>query len=405
MSERIDETVADLGSAESIAFETGDATIDEGKAAMSAFLDGFEGFKSEMSAQLGTISARVDALDAKAVAGSRPALSRAADTALPAQKAFSAFVRAGDEEGMRSLALEQKGLNTGSNPQGGFLVDPQVAAQIERRLRGGGSLRTVARGVQVEAGSYDVLIDNADLLANWADETTVATETTPPTVERISILLHELSANPQASHRLLDDSAFDVEAWLADRIADRFRRAEAAAFVSGDGVGKPVGFLTKPQLPDAAHAWGTLGYLTTGVPGGFDLNDPGDVLVDLVYALGAEYRDGASFVMSSRTAGEVRKMKDNQGRFLWVEGISDEAPARLLGYPVVVVEDMPDIGTDSVSIAFGNFEHGYTIAERPEIRMLRDPFSAKPNVMFYATKRVGGDVTDYGAIKLLKFSA
>ncbi|MEM6971923.1 MAG: phage major capsid protein [Pseudomonadota bacterium] len=380
-------------------------TADEGKAAMAAFLDGFDSFKKEMSGKLGAIGARVDALDRKAVAGARPALSRAGETALPGKKAFSAFVRSGDEDGLKTLALESKGINTSSPQLGGYLVDPEVATSIEAQLRGRGSLRSLSRVVQVEAGSFDVLIDNAELAASWADETAVATETTAPTFERISVQLHELAANPQASQRLLDDSAFDVEGWLAERIAERFRRAEAAAFVSGDGVGKPHGFLAKTQLPDAISSWGTIGFLTTGVSGGFDLNDPGDVLVDLVYALGAEYRDGAAFVMNSGTAGEVRKMKDNQGRFLWVEGISDEAPARLLGYPVAIVEDMPDIAADSASIAFGNFQQGYTIAERPDIRLLRDPFSAKPNVMFYATKRVGGDVTDYSAIKVLKFSA
>ncbi|MEO1724589.1 MAG: phage major capsid protein, partial [Pseudomonadota bacterium] len=165
----------------------------------------------------------------------------------------------------------------------------------------------------------------------------------------------------------------------------------------------PKGFLTKDLVPNGTEAWGELGYVVTGTSGGFDLNDPGDAIVDLVYALGAEYRANGTFVMNSKTAGEVRKMKDNQGRFLWVEGISEENPARLLGYPVLLAEDMPDIASDSLSIAFGDFSRGYTIAERPEVRILRDPFSAKPNVAFFATKRVGGDVTDYSAIKLLRF--
>ncbi|MEM6944443.1 MAG: phage major capsid protein, partial [Pseudomonadota bacterium] len=143
--------------------------------------------------------------------------------------------------------------------------------------------------------------------------------------------------------------------------------------------------------------------VATGTLGGFDLNDPGDAIVDLAYALGADYRQNGTFVMNSKTAGEVRKMKDNQGRFLWVEGISEDSPARLLGYPVLLAEDMPDISQNSYSIAFGDFSRGYTIAERPDIRILRDPYSAKPNVAFFATKRVGGDVTDYHAIKLLKF--
>ncbi|MEO0760229.1 MAG: phage major capsid protein [Pseudomonadota bacterium] len=381
--------------------ETAAAEGTETKAA-AEFLESFEGFRAEMNAQMGKIGARVDALDRKAVAAARPALSQGAET-LPEQKAFAAFVRSGDESGVRGLALDHKGMSTQTGQAGGYLVDPRTAEMIDARLRGGGSLRQVARVVQVEAGAYDVLIDRDDLGFGWSDEVTPSTETAAPTIERISIALHELSANPQASQRLLDDTAFDVEMWLAERIADRFRRAESAAFVSGNASDRPVGILTKTMVPNDFFTWNTLGYVTTGVSGGFDLNDPGDAIVDLVYALGARYRADAVFVMNSKTAGEVRKMKDNQGRFLWVESVADKAPARLLGHPVVLVEDMPDIDADSFSIAFGNFEQGYTIAERPETRVLRDPFSAKPNVMFFATKRVGGDVTDYGAIKLLKF--
>jgi len=212
-----------------------------------------------------------------------------------------------------------------------------------------------------------------------------------------------LSASPKASQRILDDAAFDAEAWLAERIADRFLRAESEAFVNGNGVGKPSGFLSKTKVANSAWTWGSIGYVATGTSGAFDANEPADSLIDLVYTLGAEYRANAAFVMNSKTAGDVRKMKDSQGRFLWMEGLAAHQPARLMGYPVAVVEDMPDIAADSHAISFGDFGHGYTIAERPDMRILRDPYSAKPNVMFFATKRVGGDVTDFAAIKTLKF--
>ncbi len=130
-----------------------------------------------------------------------------------------------------------------------------------------------------------------------------------------------------------------------------------------------------------------------------------DKIVELVYALGARYRANGTFVMNSKTAGLVRKLKDADGRFLWSDGLAAAEPARLLGYRVVVTEAMPDATPGNAAIAFGDFEAGYTIAERPDLRILRDPFSAKPNVLFYATKRVGGDVTDFAAIKLLRFSA
>ncbi|MEM7499087.1 MAG: phage major capsid protein [Pseudomonadota bacterium] len=372
------------------------------EAAATEFLASFESFKDDMGERLGALDARIGQLQTKA-AMRRPALSTAAEIEPPHQKAFAAFLRRGEEDGLRSLELSTKGLNTQVNGEGGFLVDPRTSEMVSNVLRGGGSLRSVARVVEVEATAYDVLIDRAEIEAGWLDEVTPATETTGPAIERISIQLHELSANPRATQRILEDSAFDLEAWLAERIGDRFRRAEAAAFVIGTAANQPKGFLTKDTAPNGSEVWGELGYVVTGTSGGFDLNDPGDAIVDLVYALGAEYRAGGTFVMNSKTAGEVRKMKDNQGRFLWVEGVSEESPARLLGYPVLLAEDMPDIGPESVSIAFGDFSRGYTIAERPDVRILRDPYSAKPNVAFFATKRVGGDVTDFSAIKLLKF--
>ncbi|MGB0902689.1 phage major capsid protein, partial [Halocynthiibacter sp.] len=261
-----------------------------------------------------------------------------------------------------------------------------------------------ANVVNVEATSYDVLVDHTELGAGWADEVTATAETSSPQFDRISIALHELSALPKASQRLLDDSAFDIEGWLAGRIADKFSRAEAAAFINGDGADKPRGFLDHTIVDDASWSWGNLGYVATGADGDFDGANPANSILDLVYALGAEYRANASFVMNSKTAGVVRKMKDADGRFLWTDGLTAGEPARLLGYAVLIAEDMPDIASDAHAIAFGDFGTGYTVAERPDLRVLRDPFSAKPHVLFYATKRVGGDVSDFAAIKLLKFA-
>jgi HK97 family phage major capsid protein len=375
----------------------------EAKAVATEFLKNFNSFKDDMSKRMTNVTNHLEALDRKGAERRRPVLEASANASLPQQKAFAAYVRRGDEDGLKSLALEGKGLNTGIGSEGGYLVDPKTAEQVEHVLRSGASIRAISRVVQVEASAYDVLIDHNEIGAGWIDEVAAVSETASPVIDRISIPLHELSASPKASQRILDDVAFDVEAWLAERIADRFLRAESAAFVGGDGIGKPTGFLTKPTVPNASWSWGNIGYVATGTSGGFDLNDPADAVVELVYALGAEYRANAAFVMNSKTAGEVRKMKDAQGRFLWMEGMAAHNAALLMGYPVVIVEDMPDIGADSHSIAFGDFGHGYTVAERPDMRILRDPYSAKPNVMFFATKRVGGDVADYAAIKTLKF--
>ena len=207
----------------------------------------------------------------------------------------------------------------------------------------------------------------------------------------------------RASQRLLDDAAFDIETWLADCIATKFARAEATAFVSGDGVNKPKGFLTHAKAPNGTATNVQIGTIPSGATGDFAATNPANALIDLVYALSAQYRANGTFVMNSKTAAAVRKMRDADGRFLWADSLAMGQPAQLLGYPVLVCEDMPDIAAGSFSIAFGDFRSAYTIVERPDLRVLRDPFSAKPHVLFYATERVGGGVTDARAIKLMVF--
>jgi HK97 family phage major capsid protein len=374
------------------------------KAAVSGFLNEFRGFQHDMAKRLQQQEERMNSLDRKSMISGRPALSAARDDGAPHLKAFGAYLRTGDDDGLRGLVLEGKALNTAVAAEGGYLVDPQTADTIRSVLNSTASIRSIANVVHVEATSFDVLVDHTDVGTGWASEAGPVAESDTPAIERISIPLHELSAMPKASQRLLDDSAFDIEGWLAGRIADKFSRAEAAAFIAGNGVDKPRGFLDHAKVTQGAWAWGSLGYVATGNAGDFATVNASDAIVDLVYALGATYRANAAFVMNSKTAGAVRKMKDADGRFLWSDGLAAAQPARLMGYPVMIAEDMPDIAASSFAIAFGDFRAGYTIADRPDLRVLRDPFSAKPHVLFYATRRVGGDVSDFAAIKLLKFA-
>ena len=382
--------------------------VAEVKTALTGFITEFAAAHAEIRTRLQQQEERLTMLDRKHARLStgglaRPALSTGQEAEPLHRKAFAAYLRSGDDEGLRGLVLEGKGLSTLTNAEGGYLVDPETSESIRGVLHASASLRSIANVVHVEATSFDVLVDRTELGSGWATEAGPQTETSTPQIDRISIPLHELSAMPKASQRLLDDSAFDIEAWLAARIAERFARAEAAAFVEGNGTDRPKGFLDYNKVAEASWAWNSLGYIHTGANGAFPASNPADKIVDLVYALEAPYRAGAVFVMNSQTAGTVRKMKDGDGRFLWSDGLSSGEPARLMGYPVLVAEDMPNIAANSYSIAFGDFRAGYTIAERPDMRVLRDPFSAKPHVLFYATKRVGGGVTDFKAIKLLKF--
>jgi HK97 family phage major capsid protein len=200
---------------------------------------------------------------------------------------------------------------------------------------------------------------------------------------------------------------FDVEGWLAREVATEFARAEGVAFVSGTGIDQPRGFLTYPVATtgDATRPFGTLQIVPSGAAGAFPATNPADRLVDLVHALRAPYRQGAVWVMNSATLSVIRKFKDASGAFIWQPALAADQPATLLGYPVIEADAMPDIAGNSLSIAFGQFASGYTIADRGETAVLRDPFTNKPFVHFYATRRVGGAVVNSEAVKLMRFSA
>lgn len=209
---------------------------------------------------------------------------------------------------------------------------------------------------------------------------------------------------PAASQTLLDDSIVDIEQWLADEVQTEFAVQESAAFVNGDGVNKPKGFLAYTIAEESVKGAGELGYIATGVDGDFPAANPSDILLDLIYAPKQAYRANGRFVLNRSVLGQLRKFKDADGNYLWQPNAQAGEPARLLGYPVTESEDMPDIASNSHSIAFGDFRRGYLIVDRVGVRVLRDPYSAKPYVLFYTTKRVGGGVQDFDAVKMLKFS-
>lgn len=395
------ETKARAGGGVPVAQHQPPSAAAEMKTALAGLLRDLTDFRAGISDQLKAQDEKLTMLDRKTALFGRPALSTAADAEAPHQKAFEAYVRNGDESALRGIELESKSLQI--NSDGGYLVDRQTSDQIHAVLNNTASIRSISTVVNVEANSFDVLVDKGEVGSGWATESAMGATVDTTQIVRISIPLHELSAMPKASQRLLDDSAFDIEGWLAGRIADRFVRAESYAFLQGTGADQPRGLLTHNKIHNNNWVWDNIGYVPTGTAGDFKAANPAESIIELVYALEAPYRARATFVMTSKTAGAVRKMKDADGRFLWSDGLAAAEPARLMGYPVLICEDMPEIAVDSYAIAFGDFSAGYTVAERPDLRILRDPFSAKPHVLFYATKRVGGDVSDFAAIKLLKF--
>ncbi|MEY2882598.1 MAG: hypothetical protein RL490_322, partial [Pseudomonadota bacterium] len=305
------------------------------------------------------------------------------------------------------LPEEVKAASVSTPGKGGVAVPSEIDAIIDRVLVAESPIRAIATVVDVGSANYRKLITTSGVVSGWVSETAGRPETETPDFAEIAPPMGELYANPAASQAMLDDALFDVEAWLGAEIGREFARAEGVAFVAGNGVNKPRGFLAAPNsaADDGTRPFGTLQFIASGAAGGFAATNPQDRLIDLVHALAAPYRQGASWVMNAGTLARIRKLKDADGAFLWQPALAADQPATLLGYPVVEAAAMPDIAADSLSIAFGNFRAGYLIAQRRETVVLRDPFSNKPFVHFYATKRVGGSIVDSRAIKLMKFSA
>jgi HK97 family phage major capsid protein len=289
----------------------------------------------------------------------------------------------------------------------GYAVPREIDGSIAATLKSLSPIRSIATVVQTGTSGYRKLVATGATGVGWVGETAARPETGTRSFAEIAPPSGELYANPAASQAMLDDAMFDVETWLADEIAREFAVAEGAAFVSGNGTNRPKGFLdyATTNEVDGTRAFGTLQYLASGAAGAFAASNPQDKLVELVHSLRAPYRQGAAWVMNSDTLARIRKFKTADGAFLWQPGLVEGQAATLLGYPVVEAEDMPAVAANSLSIAFGNFRAGYLIADRGETRILRDPFSNKPFVHFYATKRVGGAVINSEAIKLMKFAA
>ena len=317
--------------------------------------------------------------------------------------AFETYVRRGVDLGL--ARLEEKAMSIGSDPDGGYLVPDETEREIGRRLAQVSPIRGIASVRQVTASVYKKPFSVTGPAVGWVGETAARPETSAPTLAELQFPAMELYAMPAATASLLDDSAVNIDEWIAMEVETAFAEQEGAAFVAGDGVAKPRGFLDYTAVDESTWSWGNLGYVATGADGALPATDGSDVLVDLVYALKAGYRQNAHWVMSRRSQAEIRKLKDADGNYLWQPPASAGAAATLMNFPVAESEDMPDITSGSLSVAFGDFQRGYLVVDRLGVRVLRDPYSAKPYVLFYITKRVGGGVQDFDAIKLLKFAA
>nr|WP_246392747.1 phage major capsid protein [Aureimonas pseudogalii] len=319
------------------------------------------------------------------------------------RSAFEAYVRGGDETRLRRL--EEKAMSGLVGADGGFLVPSETETEIGRRLAAVSPIRAIAglRTVSSAVLKKPFAVNGAQ--AGWVGETDARPQTNAPQLAELTFPTMELYAMPAATNALLDDAAVDIDAWIGEEVEQAFAAQESAAFVNGDGVAKPKGFMRYEAVQETAWAWGKVGTVSTGLSANFAATAPADALVDLVYALKAGYRQNASFVMNRRTQSAVRKLKDADGNYLWQPPTIAGAKATLMGFPVVEAEAMPDMAAGSLSVAFGDFARFYLVVDRQGVRVLRDPYSAKPYVLFYTTKRVGGGIQDFDAAKFLRFAA
>lgn len=360
----------------------------------------------ELSALTGRLASLEKHIARGPLAGGLPGMGAGDEHA----KAFGQFLRKGVVDGLEEL--ERKALNITTGSDGGYAVPEQVDTDILALMQNGSPMRTVCNVITVGTSDYKKLVNTHGTGSGWVDEDDSRAETTSPSLAQVAAVMGELYANPMATQTSLDDIFFDAEGWLSQEIAEAFAIAEGTAFVTGTGVKKPKGFLdyTQASTADASRAFGTVQYIASGTSGAFKTAtasvSPADDLISMIHAMKAGLRTGASWMLNSATLATVRKWKAySTGDYIWQPGLVAGQASSLLGYPVTENEDMPDAGAGTTPIAFGNWKRAYTIVDRMGVRLLRDPYTNKPYVGFYATKRVGGMLVDSNAIKLIKLAA
>jgi len=314
------------------------------------------------------------------------------------------FLRKGNEIGLKDL--QAKAMSVGTPADGGFALPEQIDRLVEQLARDMSAVRSVANVIQVGTSDYKKLVNVNGIASGWVGETAARPATNTSQLAEVAPPMGTLYANPQVTQDALDDLFYNVESDVAAQLAEEFGIAEGAAFVSGNGTNKPKGFLayTTAATADASRAFGTIEHVATGVAGDFAASNKADVLYDVIGKLKAAYRGGSVWMMNKAVMFEVLKLKDTTGQYLWQPSLQEGFPIRLLGFGVVESEDMPAKAASALSIAFGNFKRGYTIVDRFGTRMLRDPYTNKPYVGFYTTKRVGGGLVNSEAIKVVKFA-
>lgn len=351
---------------------------------------------TEMREKQQELEMRLDSIETKA---NRPGVtSTNTSTKSQANSAMTKFIRKGDTGELEDM--QRKGMSTVTDEDGGYAVPEAIAKDLENFEYRGSAVMRLANVIEAESGVYKKLVNLRGTGAGWVGETDARPNTGTPKLMSVDIVIGEVYANPQATQQMLDDASFNVEQFIAEEVGEKFSDQLGAALISGDGLNKPKGILAYPNQPlkDGSRDFGVLQHVVTAASGQVNFDD----IKALRSALNSKYRQGAAFLMNETTALNLSRLKDANGQYIWQEAVSAGEPPTLLGYPVEIDENLPDVAAGSLPVIFGNLKRGYHIPKRFDIRMLRDPFTSKPYVNFYTTQRIGGGVVNSEAIKLLK---
>ncbi|EFU0737078.1 phage major capsid protein [Escherichia coli] len=368
-------------------------------------LEAVEQEKGKLAGEIETLNGKLSELDELKSAleeelkqVKRPAGGPQSKAASEHKTAFIGFMRKGKDDGLREL--ERKALQVGVDEDGGYAVPEELDRTILNLLKDEVVMRQEATTITVGGANYKKLVNLGGTASGWVGETDARPETDASKLGQIEPFMGEIYGNPQATQTMLDDAFFNVEDWINSELAIEFAEQEEIAFTSGNGTKKPKGFLAYASTldPDKTRTFGTLQHILSGAAAGVTA----DAIIKLVYTLRKVHRNGAKFMMNNNSLFAIRILKDSEGNYLWRPGLELGQPSSLVGYGVAENEQMPDIAADAKAIAFGNFKRGYTIVDRIGTRILRDPYTKKPFVGFYTTKRTGGMLVDSQAIKLLQ---
>lgn len=370
-----------------------DVVVAEKIERINTAIDGFQAVIDDVNAKLA----------ASALGGAaQPGMSE--EDRVYAQQ-FGDYFRAGENENAVKAAQRtgiRAAMTVGSSPDGGYLAPVEWDRSVTDKLKLVSPIRQLATVQQISTGSFIKVYNDRQVGSGWVGETAARPNTSTPQFSAVNFTVGEIYANPAASQTLLDDAVVNVETWLAGEVEEEFARQEGIAFINGNGVNKPFGLLGYATGGAfTTHPFGTIPVVNSGSASALTL----DGLINLVYDLPAAFTGNARFAANRRTMRQIRGFKDSNGQYLWQVSMQQGEPATVLGFPVSELPDMPDIAANALPIAFGDFRRTYLVIDRVGIRVLRDPYSNKPYVSFYTTKRVGGGLLNPEPMRFLKIAA